>query len=134
MGSQGGARLASGGIEARQRLLRERPVNPGWPEEDQFETEHRRSQMSGRWTRWFVIGMLVAKGPAVAADRIEKVDRVQLERQAMDETANLTMDRLLSQSPQAKRLFDRSVGYAVFDDLKVAFLVSGGGGIGLAVD
>lgn len=90
--------------------------------------------MSGRWTRWFVIGMLVAKGPALAADRIEKVDRVQLERQAIDETANMTMDRLLSQSPQAKRLFDRSVGYAVFDDFKVAFLVSGGGGIGLAMD
>src|SRR5262245_24946109 len=63
-----------------------------------------------------------------------KADRNQQKREAIDEMASMTMDRLLSQSPQAKRLFDKSVGYAVFDNFKVALLVSGGGGVGVAVE
>ena len=66
--------------------------------------------------------------------RQEQVDRAQQKREAIDEMASMTMDRLLSESPQAKRLFGKSVGYAVFDNLKMAFLVSGGGGVGVAVE
>src|SRR5206468_7200301 len=91
-------------------------------------------RMFRRWTPWILIGMLLAGGSVLAVEKPEKVDRLQQKREAIDEMANMTMDRLLSASPEAKRLFDKSVAYAVFDNFKVAFLVSGGGGIGVAVD
>src|SRR5437867_4621170 len=90
--------------------------------------------MFQHWTPWILIGTLLAGGSVLAVEKPEKIDRMQQKREAVDEMANMTMDRLLSASPQAKRLFDKSVGYAVFDNFKVAFLVSGGGGIGVAVD
>ena len=91
--------------------------------------------MYRRWTPWLFVGMVLAGGSVLAADRVvDPAVRIRQKRQAIDEMANTTMDRLMSQSPQAKRLFDKSVGYAVFDNFKVAFLVSGGGGIGVAVE
>jgi lipid-binding SYLF domain-containing protein len=84
------------------------------------------------------IGFLLTGGSVLAGDQVgksvDKVDRLQQKREAIDEMARLTMVRLLSESPQAKRLFDKSVAYAVFDNFKVAILLSGGGGIGVAVD
>jgi lipid-binding SYLF domain-containing protein len=68
------------------------------------------------------------------SDKAGSADRSQQKREAIDEMAGMTMDRLLAQSPQAKRLFGKSVGYAVFDNVKVAFLVSAGGGVGVAVE
>jgi len=67
-------------------------------------------------------------------DPADKADRSQQKREAIDEMASMTMDRLLLESPQAKRLFGKSVGYAVFDNFKVALLVSAGGGVGVAVE
>lgn len=77
---------------------------------------------------------LLATGAALCAEKAEKTDRSQQKREAIDEMASLTMERLLAESPQAKRLFDKSVGYAVFDNVKVAFLVSGGAGVGEAIE
>ena len=87
--------------------------------------------------RWMLVALavsLVAIGTGWAAGKAEKADRSQQKREAVDEMASLTMDRLLSETPQAKRLFEKSVGYAVFDNFKVALLVSGGGGVGVAVE
>jgi len=73
-------------------------------------------------------------GKTGATRPAEPPDRNQQKREAIDEMASMTMDRLLGESPQAKRLFGKSVGYAVFDNFKVAVLVSGGGGVGVAVE
>jgi lipid-binding SYLF domain-containing protein len=91
-----------------------------------------------RRTTFIVLAVLVlATGAGLAAqktdNKLDQTDRNQQKREAIDEMASMTMDRLLSESPQAKRLFGKSVGYAVFDNFKVAFLVSGGGGVGVAV-
>src|SRR5262245_26264275 len=96
--------------------------------------------MFSRWTFVMLAVPALAIGAGLAAtktetpQKAEKVDRSQAKRDAIDEMASMTMGRLLSESPQAKRLFDRSVGYAVFDNFKVAFLVTGGGGVGEAVE
>jgi lipid-binding SYLF domain-containing protein len=96
--------------------------------------------MFRRWTFVMIAVSLLATGAGLAAtktetpEKAEKVDRSQAKRDAIDEMASMTMERLLAESAQAKRLFDKSVGYAVFDNFKVAFLVSGGGGVGEAVD
>lgn len=87
--------------------------------------------MLRRWSSWFLIVSLLAGGSALAAGSPSKV---QQKREAVDEMARMTLDRLLKESPQAKRFFDKSVAYAVFDNFKVAFLVSGGGGVGVAVE
>src|SRR6185295_7871672 len=90
--------------------------------------------MFRRFTFVMLAVSLLATGAGLAAEKAEKTDRFRQKREAIDAMASLTMDRLLSESPQAKRLFDKSVGYAVFDNVKVAFLVSGGAGIGVAVE
>ena len=71
---------------------------------------------------------------AVTAQDEPKVDKARNKRAAIDYMASETIDRLLSESPQAKQLFDQSAGYAVFDSIKVAVLLSGGGGVGVAID
>jgi hypothetical protein len=68
------------------------------------------------------------------SNEAEESDRAQQKREAIDEMASMTLDRLLAESPQAKRLFGKSVGYAVFDNVKVALLVSAGGGVGVAIE
>ncbi len=52
----------------------------------------------------------------------------------IDETADETLQQLFSERAKAKDLFNRSYGWAVFDNLKLAFGVSGGGGNGVAVE
>ncbi len=64
----------------------------------------------------------------------QEVDRKQARRAAIDEMARQSIDRLLADSERARGLFDNTVAYAVFDNFKFTFLLSGGGGVGVAVD
>jgi lipid-binding SYLF domain-containing protein len=48
-------------------------------------------------------------------------------------TANGTLQQLLKENPKAKELFEKSYGWAAFDNLKLGFFFSGGGGKGVAV-
>ncbi len=54
-------------------------------------------------------------------------------RMKIDETSKEALDELLAKNAKAKMLFDNSYGWAVFDNLKLAFGFSGGGGNGVAV-
>lgn len=51
----------------------------------------------------------------------------------IDQMSQETLDRLFSTYPYSKELFELSYGYAIFDNVKVMFGVSGGGGKGVAV-
>ncbi len=55
-------------------------------------------------------------------------------RAKVDALAQETLDRLFRESAKGKELFDRSVGYAVFDATKLSLIITGGGGTGVAVD
>jgi len=56
-------------------------------------------------------------------------------RQEIDKSAQATLDNLLQTNANAKALYDKSVGYAVFNATKAGvFVVSGGGGTGVVVD
>jgi lipid-binding SYLF domain-containing protein len=55
------------------------------------------------------------------------------ERAEIDAMADETMKELFEASPDAKALHDKSVGYAVFSNLKFQLGISGGGGKGVAV-
>jgi lipid-binding SYLF domain-containing protein len=70
---------------------------------------------------------LIATASALAKTPAEK-------RAAIDEMAAATMQRLFEEAKGAKRLYDQSYGYAIFDNIKVAFIISGGGGKGVAIE
>ena len=65
-------------------------------------------------------------------------DWKSLEREAkrmkIDEMADLALKKVLAGNDKAERLFDISYGWAAFDNLKLAFGFSGGGGKGVAVN
>jgi len=48
--------------------------------------------------------------------------------------ANGTREQLLKDNAKAKELFDKAYGWAAFDNLKLGFFFSGGGGKGVAVN
>jgi lipid-binding SYLF domain-containing protein len=64
----------------------------------------------------------------------EEQDKRQEKRAAIDQMAQRTLDSLFAESEQAQKVYDAAAGYAVFDSLKAAIGVSGGGGMGVAVD
>jgi lipid-binding SYLF domain-containing protein len=82
------------------------------------------------------LGLLLAGAQPVLAEQ-ESGDWRSLKREAkrakIDEMANLALKTLIAKSSKAEALYGESYGYAVFDNLKLAFFLSGGGGNGVAV-
>jgi len=64
----------------------------------------------------------------------KKEAKLKAKRDVIDATAAEALEKLLDRSPSAEELFKRAYGYAVFDNLKIAFGISGGGGNGVAVN
>jgi lipid-binding SYLF domain-containing protein len=60
--------------------------------------------------------------------------RVQERRQEIDQSAQATLDEALNAQPGVRDLYDRAAGYAIFTVTKGGFIVSGGGGNGVAID
>lgn len=72
---------------------------------------------------------------AIAQDGASKEDTKRAEeRQRADSNAELTLQELFAGNEDAKALYDKAAGYAVFSATKAGFVVSGGGGTGVAVD
>jgi lipid-binding SYLF domain-containing protein len=53
-------------------------------------------------------------------------------RMKLDETAEEALQQLFKENQKSKELYAKSYGWAVFDNLKLAFGFSGGGGNGVA--
>lgn len=71
-----------------------------------------------------------AIGPAFAqADA-----KVQERRQQIDSNAQTTLDDLMKTQAGVRNLYDRAAGHAVFTVTKGGFIVTGGGGNGVAVN
>ena len=85
-----------------------------------------------RVQRFVMLSVLMALIGAVhAQDATPAAQR----RQEIDKSAQTTLDNLLQTNEGAKALYDKAVGYAVFNATKAGiFVVSGGGGTGVAVD
>jgi lipid-binding SYLF domain-containing protein len=60
-------------------------------------------------------------------------DKDAKKRSEIDAQAKKTLDTVLAKSKGAKELYAKSVGYAAFSNIKVAVIVSGGGGDGVAI-
>ena len=61
-------------------------------------------------------------------------DKADGKREKIDKKAGEIVHKILEESESAKSLYDKAVGYAVFDNTKAALGVSGGAGTGVAVD
>jgi lipid-binding SYLF domain-containing protein len=69
-------------------------------------------------------------GPVLA----QSDGKVQERRQEIDANAQATLDELLKTQSGVRDLYERAKGYAVFTVTKGGFIVSGGGGNGVAVN
>ena len=74
--------------------------------------------------------LVLGAGPVLAQRGAEEV---QQRKQEIDSAAQATLDDLLKQ-PGVQDLYGRAAGYAVFTVTKGGFIVSGGGGNGVAVN
>ena len=79
------------------------------------------------------IALILVGGPVFAEENWKNLKQ-ESKRMKIDETAKEALDELLAKNAKAKMLFDHSYGWAVFDNLKLAFGFSGGGGNGVAVE
>ena len=81
-----------------------------------------------------VLCLLVSAGqPAVAEESWESLNK-DAKRAKIDATAKEALDEVLAKSKSAGELKAKAYGWAVFDNLKIAFGWSGGGGNGVAVN
>ncbi len=83
------------------------------------------------WVSVAVCLALIVSAPAALAQDTDKKDK---KRSKIDARSSEVLDNVLADSANAKELYDKAMGYAVFDNTKVALGVSGGGGSGVAVD
>jgi lipid-binding SYLF domain-containing protein len=75
---------------------------------------------------------LVLPSTSLRAEESWKSLKRESKRMKIDETAQEALNTLFATSPKAENLFEMSYGWAVFDNLKLAFGFSGGGGNGVA--
>jgi lipid-binding SYLF domain-containing protein len=86
--------------------------------------------MHGRRSILLATVLALGVGSAFAQQNAQ----VQERRQEIDRNAQAILDEALNAEPGARDLYGRAVGYAVFTVTKGGFIVSGGGGNGVAVD
>jgi lipid-binding SYLF domain-containing protein len=75
-----------------------------------------------------------SKAPADKSEAEWNAQKVEAKRSQIDATAGAALDQLLKGNPSAKELYEKAYGWAAFDNLKLGFFFSGGGGKGVAVD
>ena len=82
-----------------------------------------------------VLTMLVPAAIVAADDADEnwKSLKAESKRLKIDEMATEALEQVMNSNWKAEELFESSYGWAAFDNLKIAFLLSGGGGNGVAV-
>ena len=83
------------------------------------------------WVSVAICLALIVSAPAALAQDTDKKDK---KRSKIDARSSKVLDKVLADSANAKELYDKAMGYAVFDNTKVALGVSGGGGSGVAVN
>lgn len=81
-------------------------------------------------TRLFVCLLVLFLVANVAVANEKAADK----RAKIDAMAQESLDTVFAKNDKAKGLFNKAYGYAVFDNLKLSLGVSGGGGVGVAVD
>ena len=71
--------------------------------------------------------------PAAPAQSTKKEMKLEDKRKEIDKVTSEALAELFKGNPRAKELNEKAYGYAVFDNLKLGFILSGSGGKGEAV-
>jgi lipid-binding SYLF domain-containing protein len=80
------------------------------------------------------VALVSLSTPSLLAEEPTSAElKEESKRAKINEVAEETLQQLFSENANAKSLYDKAVGWAVFDNTKVAFGISGGGGNGVAV-
>jgi lipid-binding SYLF domain-containing protein len=86
-----------------------------------------------KFLQLFCVALVLVAVPLTLAEEGGS-DKQSKKKAKIDARSDEVLQEVLGESANAKELFDKSVGYAIFDNTKVALGVSGGGGSGVAVD
>jgi lipid-binding SYLF domain-containing protein len=79
---------------------------------------------------WLGVGVAMAQQDTGAAPDPSVLER----RQEIDQRAAATLEKLFGAQESVRALYEKAAGYAVFTATKAGFIVTGGGGTGVAVD
>ena len=81
----------------------------------------------------FILLVVVSLQLAPLTDALAGETSRTEKRAKIDAKASAGLSRLFEESPKSKTLYDQAYGYAVFGNWKFSFVVTGGGGRGVAV-
>jgi len=86
-----------------------------------------------------VVGLSLASPAAWAAgdeakSGSKKAASAAEKRAEIDKVAEDALAEILEKSDKARGLYEKASGWAVFDNLRITFILSGGGGTGVAVN
>ena len=73
------------------------------------------------------------KAPTDKTEAEWNAQKVEAKRAQVDATAGAALEQLLKGNASAKELYQKAYGWAAFDNMKLGFFFSGGGGKGVAV-
>ena len=68
----------------------------------------------------------IALALTFSLETAEAKSKAQTKREKIDAVAKDALNVVLTNRAKAKELYDKAYGYAVFDNLKISFIVSGG--------
>jgi lipid-binding SYLF domain-containing protein len=83
---------------------------------------------------WITISLIFAVFMAMGASAEEKKDKAAERKENIDAMAKETLEDLFKKHSQAETFYKKAYGYAVFDNIKLSLVISGGGGVGEAVE
>ena len=86
-----------------------------------------------RWNIRTMAGLVLGLVLLLSSVAVADAEKDAEERAEIDAMAKATMKKLFESSKDAKTLYDKAIGYAVFSNVKVQLGISGGGGKGVAV-
>ncbi len=82
-----------------------------------------------------VLGISMALAEEEKKSREEKkAEELAAKRAEIDKVAKEALARVLSENEKAKAAYEKAAGYAVFDNMRITFILTGGGGAGVAVN
>jgi lipid-binding SYLF domain-containing protein len=94
-------------------------------------SETQGEDMSMQRSILFAVALMLSWSGAFAQEGDSRATARRLE---IDTNAQATLDELLAAQGNARELYDKAAGYAVFTATKAGFIVSGGSGTGVAVN
>jgi len=94
-------------------------------------SETQGEDMSMQRSILFAVALMLSLSGAFAQEGDSRATARRLE---IDTNAQATLDELLAAQGNARELYDKAAGYAVFTATKAGFIVSGGSGTGVAVN